>query len=381
MSRSHDVLTLLQTIFWLAVAVLVYTFLGYPLLIGLLARRMPHPVRKAEITPRVTLLIPAYNEAAVIARKIENSLSLDYPAHLLEVVVVTDGSVDETVDIVSSFAPRGVCLYHQPQRRGKAAAINRVMPLLSGEVIVFTDANTVIDPWALRALVPNFADPAVGGVTGEKRVSGGGEGLYWRYESFLKRCDSTVSSVMGAAGEFFAIRRELFQPTEEDSVIEDFVTSLRLVGSGWRVVYESEAVAREEASPSLAGDWRRRTRIAAGGFQAIVRLRDLLSPARGLVAWQYLSHRVLRWAVTPFLLPPIYGLNLLLLGLPFYRLIFVAQTAFYAAALLGYGLTRLGRRHGPWHAVFYFCLANAAALAGFWRYITGTQPVTWAKAR
>ncbi|MDH7486891.1 MAG: glycosyltransferase family 2 protein [Anaerolineae bacterium] len=374
-------LVLLQVTFWLAVAVIAYTFLGYPLLIGLLARIRPHPVRQAEITPPLTLLIPAYNEAAVIARKLENSLGLDYPAHLLEVVVVADGSSDETVDIVSSYAPRGVCLYHQPERRGKAAAINRVMPLLSGEIVVFTDANTLIERQALRRLVRNFADPTVGGVNGEKRVLNGGEGLYWRYESFLKRCDSAVTSVMGAAGEFFAIRRELFQPPEEDSIIEDFVTSLRLVAAGWRVVYEAEAVAREEASPSLAGDWRRRTRIAAGGFQAIGRLRCLLSPAHGLVAWQYVSHRVLRWAVTPFLLAVVYALNPFLLGLPFYRLLFGAQTAFYASALLGYILTRLGRRGGPLQAAFYFCFANAAAWAGFWRYITGRQPVTWEKAR
>jgi len=371
----------LQVIFWLAAAVIAYTFLGYPLLIGLLARRRPHPVRQAEITPPVTLLIPAYNEAAVVARKLEVSLGLDYPAHLLEIVVVTDGSTDETVDIVASYAPRGVCLYHQPERRGKAAAINRVMPLLSGDIVVFTDANTLIEPQALRALVRNFADPGVGGVNGEKRVLDGGEGLYWRYESFLKHCDSAVSSVMGAAGEFFAIRRELFQPPEEDSIIEDFVTSLRLVAAGWRVVYEAEAVAREEASPSLAGDWRRRTRIAAGGFQSIVRLRKLLSPAHGLVAWQYVSHRVLRWAVTPFLLPLVYAFNALLIGQRLYGVLFLAQTVFYVLALIGYGLTHRGIRGGPLHAAFYFCFANAAALAGFWRYVTRRQPVTWEKAR
>jgi len=381
MRRSRDLLTLLQVVFWLAVGVMVYTFLGYALLVGLLARAMERPVQRAASTPPTTLIIPAYNEASVIARKMENSLGLDYPADLLEVVVITDGSDDGTVDVVSSYAERGVRLYHQPQRQGKAAAINRVVPLVSGEILVFSDANTMIEPGALRALVRSFADPAVGGVSGEKQVQGGGEGLYWRYESYLKRCDSALTSVMGAAGEFFAVRRELFWPTEEDSVIEDFVLSLRLVEAGWRVVYESEAVATEDASPSLAGDWRRRTRIAAGGFQAMVRLRSLLNPAHGLVAWQYCSHRVLRWAVTPFLLPVIYGLNLLLVGQPLYRFLFLVQTAFYAAALLGYGLTRLGIRGGPLHSVFYFCFANAAALAGFWRYLAGTQPVTWAKAR
>jgi len=261
------------------------------------------------------------------------------------------------------------------------AAVNRVMPLVGGEIVVFSDANAMIERGALRALVRNFADPSVSGVAGEKRVLGGGEGLYWRYESFLKRCDSALSSVMGAAGELFAVRRRLFEPPPPDTLLDDFVLSLRLVEAGWRFVYEAEAVVAEGPSPTLAGEWRRRTRNAAGGFQAIRWLSGLLNPARGRVAWQYFSHRVLRWAVTPFLLPAVYGLNLLLLGLPFYRLVFLAQTALYAAALLGYVLARRGMQRGLLHAAFYFCFTNAAALVGFWRYVTGTQPVTWAKAR
>lgn len=373
-------LSLLQLLFWLAAGVVFYTFLGYPLLIGLLARHVRHPVRRAPITPRVTLLIPAYNEASVIARKLEDCLALDYPSDRLEIVVVSDGSDDETVNIVAGYADRGVRLYHRPQRQGKAAAINRVMPLVSGDIVVFSDANTMLNSGGLRALVRNFADPTVGAVAGEKRVLGGGEGLYWRYESFLKRCDSAVSSVMGAAGELFAIRRSLFKPLPPDTLLDDFVLSMWLVKAGWRVVYETEAVAREEASSSLAAEWQRRARNAAGGFQAIRRLSAM--PSKGKwPAWQYYSHRVLRWAVTPFLLPMLYGLNLLLLGLPFYRPLFLAQTAFYMAALLGYGLAQLGMESGPLYAAFYFCFANAAALAGFWRYITGSQPVTWAKVR
>ena len=378
---SDNVLALLQVLFWLAGGTMLYAFLGYPLLIWLLARCAQRPVRKASITPEVTLLVPAYNEARVIARKIENSLAIDYPSDRLEIVMVTDGSDDGTVDIVARYAEQGVRLYHQPRRQGKTAAINRVMPLVRGEVVVFSDANAMIERGALRTLARSFADPSVGGVAGEKRVLGGGEGLYWRYESFLKRCDSALSSVMGAAGELFAIRHCLFEPPPPDALIDDFVISLRLVEMGQRLVYEPEAVATEEPSPTLAGEWRRRCRIAAGGFQSVRWLSGLLNPARGRVAWQYFSHRVLRWAITPFLLPAVYGINLLLLGLPLYRLVFVAQTAFYAAALLGYALARRGVQRGPLHAAFYFCLMNAAVLAGFWRYVTGTQPVTWAKGR
>ena len=373
--------TFVEWVFWISVGIILYTFVGYAILVGLLSRLLHNPVDRRPITPHVSLIIPAYNEAAVIARKLANSLGLDYPRDMLEIVVVSDGSDDDTVDIVSAYADQGVQLYHRPQREGKAAAINRVVPLVSGEILVFSDANTMLDLEAMRALVRSFADPEVGAVSGEKQVRGGGEGLYWRYESFLKRCDSALTSVMGAAGEFFAVRRELFQPTEKDALIEDFVLSLRLVEDGWRVAYESAAVAREESSPTLAGDWRRRTRIAAGGFQAIVRLRSLLHPKHGWVAWQYLSHRVMRWAVTPFLLPAAYVANGLLVGNPFYRVLFLVQSLFYAGALLGYVLSLLHIGSGPLHAVFYFCFGNAAAVAGFWRYITGKQPVTWAKAR
>lgn len=372
---------LYQIFFWLAVGLIIYTFLGYPILIGLLARYLYRPVNRLPIRPRVTLLVAAYNEATVIAQKIENSLALDYPPDLLDIVVVADGSDDETVEFATRYADQRVSVYHQPQRQGKAAAINRVMPLIQDEIVIFSDANCMLDPSALKAIVRNFADPAVGAVAGEKRVLGGGEGLYWRYESFLKRCDSAISSVMGAAGELFAIRREIFQPPEEDSLIEDFVISLRLVGAGWRVVYEPEAVAREAPSPSLAGEWQRRVRNAAGGFRAMRRLPNLLNPALGWVAWQYFSHRVLRWAVTPFLLPFVYLLNLLLVKLPGYQFLWLGQNAFYGLALLGYVLNRFGIQHVISQAAFYFCFSNAAAVIGFWRYLTNSQPVTWVKIR
>jgi poly-beta-1,6-N-acetyl-D-glucosamine synthase len=374
-------LAVLQVIFWLAVGVILYTFLVYPFLLGLLANRFKCPVRQAPITPRVTLLIPAYNEALVIARKLENALALDYPADRLEIVVVTDGSDDGTDSIVAALTARGVRLYHNPRRQGKAAAINRVMPMIDSEVVVFSDANAMLERETMQKLVRNFADLEVGGVAGEKRVLDGGEGLYWRYESYLKGCESAISSVMGAAGELFAIRRELFKPPEPDSLLEDFMISLRLVEAGWRVVYEPEAIATEDISHSLAGEWERRARITAGGFQSISRLTGLLSPARGRVAWQYLSHRVLRWAATPFLVPVVCALNIVLLDLPFYRYILLGQTGFYLLALLGFFLARRGLRHGLPYIAFYFCFTQLAAWAGFGRYIRGSQPVNWSKAR
>jgi cellulose synthase/poly-beta-1,6-N-acetylglucosamine synthase-like glycosyltransferase len=370
---------MMTILFWLAASIVAYTFLGYPLLIDLLARLRPRPNRVAAIEPSVTLIIPAYNEEAVIAAKIENSLALDYTADKLAILVVADGSDDDTVTIAGRYP--GVMVAHRSERRGKAAAVNRVMPAVTGDIILFSDANTLFAPGTLRAMVRHFADPSVGGVTGEKRVQGGGEGLYWRYESWLKARDSRVTSVMGAAGEIFALRRQAFQPPEEDSIIEDFILSMRLVSGGWRVIYEPAAVAFEPPAPSLAADWQRRTRIAAGGFQSIARLPELLDPRRGLVAWQYVSHRALRWAVTPFMLPLLLLLNLLLWPRRLYRPLLLGQLGIYALGLLGYRDARRGRATGLAYAVFYFLLANLAAIAGFLRYARGRQPVTWRKVR
>ncbi len=365
--------------FWLAAGVVIYTFGGYPILIALLGRWRRNPVKKSSNYPEITLLIPAYNEESIIAEKIDNSLQLHYPKERLGIVIVADGSDDGTRAIAERY--REITVYFEPQRRGKAAAINRITPLLSTDIVVFTDANSMLNPEALIEIAANFADPRVGGVAGEKRVSGGGEGLYWRYESFLKQGDSNLSSVMGASGELFAIRREAFQPVEEDSIIEDFVLSMRLVGDGWRVVYEANAIATELPSTSLQNDWQRRTRIAAGGFQSILRLPKLLDPRIGIVSWQYFSHRVLRWLVTPILLPITFLLNALLLGDQHYRFLFLAQLVFYAASLLGFLLAKSGKSLGVLNAAFYFVFANLAAMVGARRYIRGKQPVTWKKVR
>jgi len=273
----------IQLLLWIAIGIVIYTFFGYALLLGLLARFFSRPVKQAEITPSVALFIPAYNEETVIAAKIQNSLALDYPPDALGIALVTDGSNDRTLEIAGQYRSERVKIFHQPERRGKIAAVNRVMPKITQEIVIFSDANAMLDAGAIKSIVRNFADPEVGGVAGEKRVLSGGEGLYWRYESFLKRCDSAFSSVMGAAGELFAIRREVFIAPETDSIIEDFVMS--------------------------------------------------------------------------------------------------GQTLFYAAALLGYALALKGRRRGIFYATFYFCFSNAAALPGFWRYITNSQPVTWVKVR
>ncbi len=373
-------------IFWLSGFAVVYTFIGYGLLITALARVLHRPVQCAPITPSVTMIISAYNEQAVIADKLENSLAVDYPRDCLEIIVVADGSTDSTCDIVSGFAPRGIRLLYEPKRRGKIAAMNRAAPFAHGQVLVFSDADAMLEPQSVRMLVVNLADPKVACVGGEKRihqdssVQAKGEGAYWRYEAYLKRLDSSVNTAIGAIGELFAIRRDLYRPMDDDLLIEDFVLTMRLVASGWRVVYEPGAVTWENASPSLAGEWQRRVRIAAGGFQAIGRLVPMLNPLRGLAAIQYISHKVMRW-LSPFFMIAAFLANLALVSQPLYAWLLAAQIVFYALALLGFILQTMGRRWWLLQIPFYFCFANATSLAGFYRYITGSQPVTWAKAR
>jgi biofilm PGA synthesis N-glycosyltransferase PgaC len=377
---------ILQLFFWLAIAATVYTYLGYPIVITILARLRRRPVRAAPITPSVSLIIPAFDEEKVIGEKLDNSMSLDYPADRLEIVVVSDGSTDATNQIVSRYAADGLRLLYDPPRRGKIAALNRSVPLTQGEILVFTDANAMLNPPALRRLVRHFADDRVACVGGEKRVgpaanlSAQGESAYWRYESYLKRCDSAVGSLMGVAGELFAMRRAFYTPIQEDTLIEDFVLSLHLVKQGWRVVYEPEAVAWEQPTLSLGDEWQRRTRIAAGGFQAIVRLRGMLNPALGLAAFQFLSHRVLRWIAPGFMIAALL-INPFLTDRVLYRWTLLGQTLLYLAALLGYFLLRVGVRSRPLQLVFYFCFTNLAALVGLYRYISGTQAVTWKKVR
>jgi cellulose synthase/poly-beta-1,6-N-acetylglucosamine synthase-like glycosyltransferase len=376
----------LIALFWLSAFAIIWTYIGYPLFITLLARWRPRPHQKDEIMPTVSLIVPAYNEEAVIKEKLENALALDYPRDRMEIIVVADGSTDRTVEIVQGFADRGVRLLFQPERRGKIAAMNRAVPYAKGEILVFSDANAMMEPKSLKVLVRNFADAHVGCVSGEKRVrtdyrvQAQGESAYWRYESAIKRAESLVNTTIGAIGEFFAIRRELYRPLREDSIIEDFVLSMQLVMDGWRVVYEPEAVAWEEASPSLRAEWERRARNCAGGFQAVGRLSRLFSPRYGFIAFQFLSHKLLRW-LAPFFMILAWATTLALYPVTFFRWLFWGQAIFYLLALVGGFLAIRGHRWRPLWLIFYFCFANATALGGFWRYITGQQNVVWKKVR
>ncbi|OWY23407.1 glycosyltransferase family 2 protein [Sphingobacteriales bacterium UPWRP_1] len=388
-------------LFWCSMLVVAYTYIGYGILLygfikikRLAARRTP-PAKHAQapepfVLP-LTVVIAAYNEADCIAEKLQNTLSLHYPQGMVRVFVITDGSTDATPQIAAGYP--GVQVFHQPERQGKIAAVNRIMPLVNTPVVVYTDANTTLNPHALLNMVRHFANNKVGAVAGEKRIRVGseasaneaGEGLYWKYESALKRWDSELYSVVGAAGELFAIRTNLYEPPPPDTIIEDFYKTLRIAQHGYRVIYEPNAFAMESASASVAEELKRKIRIAAGGLQAIFRLRALLNPFRyGLLSFQFTSHRVLRWTLAPLALPVLLLCNGYLVaagGNRFWVVMLALQALFYLSALLGYLLETRKLRFKPFFVPFYFCMMNYAVYRGFWRIATGSQSVLWEKAK
>lgn len=367
-----------------------YTYLGYPVVLFMLSRvtlwRRRPPGRMK--LPRVTVLVAAYNEEAVISEKITNTLSLDYPRELLDVVVASDGSTDATNRIVrevSRVNPR-VRLLELP-RRGKSGAINSAMKTIREGVVVLTDANTMLKPRSLKKLVRHFASPEVGCVSGRLAytnpgsvVSGAGEGLYWRYETLLKKMESRLGWVAGANGAIYAVRRELFTELEPDTINDDFVISMRVVEKGKRCVYEPRAVGTESVAPDVRSEFRRHVRDGAGHYIALRRLWRLLNPLLGARAWVYWSHRVLRWAA-PFLLLAMVPLNAALSGEAVYRGILIGQGAFYTAAALGLVFSRFGRVPFFVYVPFYFCNLHLALLLGFVRAVSSSQKPAWEPER
>jgi cellulose synthase/poly-beta-1,6-N-acetylglucosamine synthase-like glycosyltransferase len=356
--------------------------------------QFPPPLQTTEL-PALTLIVPAYNEGPELSTKLRNSLELDYPRNRLEVVFVTDGSTDGSERLLQEHSIPPDCrlrVLHQAERCGKLAAVERAMPFVKTPVTVFSDANVLLNPQALRNLVKHYADPAVGAVAGEKRVrfvqtagaEGMGEGVYWRYESTLKRLDAALYSVVGAAGELFSIRTTLYESAPPDTLIEDFYLSLRIAMLGHRVAYAPDAYAVEGHSASLREELKRKVRIAAGGLQAIARLPALLNPMRyGILSFQYISHRVLRWTLAPLLLPILLIANIMLLetGSVWYMLLLVAQILFYGGALCGWLLEQLGVKIKLFYIPMYFCLMNYAVYAGALRLLRRQQSAVWEKAQ
>jgi poly-beta-1,6-N-acetyl-D-glucosamine synthase len=382
------------TLFWIGVAIVLYTYVGYGFIIYVLSklkRRARTLIDQPDNhLPEITVLIAAYNEENYIEEKIVNTLQLDYPKNKMSIFVVTDGSTDSTPELVKKF--HAVKLFHEPARKGKIHAVNRVMKAVDTTIVIFSDANTILNKQALRNIVRHYQDPTVGGVAGEKRIfkkaednaSGAGEGIYWKYESFLKKKDAEVYSIVGAAGELFSVRTKLYQEPAENIIIEDFFLSMKIAASGYRFMYEPEAYAMETASANVDEEWKRKVRICAGGFQAMSKLAYVLNPFKyGILSFQYISHRVLRWTLAPLFLPFIFLSNvwLALQGSWFFIAVLAAQVFFYALAAFGYLLKDKEISIKGFFVPYYFSVMNLAVYAGFLRYTKGRQSVVWEKAK
>lgn len=381
----------MEIVFWISLLIVFYAYAGYGLLLYLYLKIRPAKKHLYNHSfPEVTLVVAAYNEQDFIAEKIANSLSLDYPPDKLSLLFITDGSTDRTPAIIRQYPQ--ITLLHQPERRGKTAALNRAMQKVQTPVVVFTDANTLLNKESIRNIVKHYADEHIGGVAGEKKilndtqasVAGAGEGIYWKYESFLKKLDFDFHTVVGAAGELFSIRTELFEPLAENVLLDDFIISLKVCQKGYRVAYAPDAYAIETASASMKEEQKRKVRISAGGIQAMVLLKSLLNPfTNPKLFFQYISHRVLRWTLCPLLLPVIFIANAWLVyhghGLS-YTAILVAQCLFYLSAITGWILANKNIKVKLLYIPYYFVFMNASIYMGFFRFMNNSQSVLWEKA-
>lgn len=395
----------LEILFWFCISLVVYTYVGYGIVAWILVKTRKilgkefKKYNDPNFLPKVTLVIPAYNEMSCINAKVKNTFGLDYPADLIEVLFVTEGSNDGTSEYINSLKDTypNLRMIGGDTRRGKIEAMNIAIKTISTPIVIFTDANTNLNHQVIKNIVRHFQDPVVGAVAGEKRIetegseaaAGAGEGLYWKYESFLKKLDTELYSVVGAAGELFAVRTHLFGEVEKDTLLDDFIVSLRIAADGYRVIYEPNAYASERPSFSIQEEMKRKIRIAAGGFQSIARLDYLWNIFRyGLLSFQYVSHRAMRWAVAPFCLPLIFLLNIALffldttlLNQPIYQLIMVGQIAFYLMAIIGYYLENQKIRVKALFVPFYFSFMNYCAVKGYFRYRNGLTSGIWEKAK
>ena len=392
-------MTTLKILFWICLVICVYTYVGYGILLYLLIlikrllKGKPQPMSLPDDSelPDVAFMVCAFNEEDVVEMKMQNIHELDYPKDKLHIIWVTDGSTDNTNERLQAYPD--VEIVFSPERRGKTAALNHGISQVKSEITVMTDANTLVNREAIREIVRCMQDPQVACVAGEKRVmsrhegeiAAEGEGLYWKYESTLKRLDSELYSAMGAAGELNAIRTKLYEPMPETALLDDFVMSMKLVEQGYKIAYTSNAYAMEYGSANLEEESKRKRRIAAGGLQSSWWLRSMMNPFRNFtVAFQFVSHRVLRWSITPIAMLALIPLNVALVMMKAgtaYTIIWILQILFYLAAFGGYLLEQHGRKNKLLYVPYYFLFMNINVFRGMYYLKNHQGGGTWEKAK
>ncbi|MCG9879570.1 MAG: glycosyltransferase family 2 protein [Bacteroidia bacterium] len=381
-------------IFWVGIGIVFYSYLGYGILLYVLVKIKKvfrsEPTFDTQFLPEVALVVPCFNEADYIEEKIQNSLALDYPKEKLQLIFISDGSTDNTHQRIKKYTE--VLALHEDARNGKAAAMNRAMAYVKAPIVVFCDANTDLNPGAIREMVKHYADPKVGAVTGEKRIinkdkenaSGAGEGIYWKYESFLKQLDSDFYTIVGAAGELMSYRTSLYKELPMDSLLDDLMQSMQIANDGYRVVYEKNAYAAETASANVGEELKRKVRIAAGAFQSMGRLPKAFNLIGNFkVSFLFISHRVLRWTLAPLALLLIFVTNIPLCltygGL--YTAIMLGQILFYTMALLGWYLNNKQIKVKILFVPYYFFIMNLCMYLGLIRFLRGKQSANWERAK
>ncbi|MBI9069259.1 MAG: glycosyltransferase family 2 protein [Salinivirgaceae bacterium] len=387
---------IIKILFWICLLAVLYTYIGYPLLLVLLKMLFKKETKISNINsfyPKVTLFVTAYNEADFVDSKVKNSFELDYPKDKLEFVWVTDGSDDKTNELLANYPE--IKVYFKPERNGKINAMNRGMDFINSEIVIFSDGNTLLSPQTVSEMVKIFQNQKVGCIAGEKRIllsdkddaATSGEGMYWKYESWVKNLDSELGSCIGAAGELFAIRKDLFFKVPEDTILDDFIISLTIASKGYKIAYAPNAYAMEKASANVAEEMKRKIRIAAGSIQSTVRLKKILNPFKyGFLSFQYISHKIFRWIIVPLALFIMFFANGLLIiqqgfehGL--YLLIFMGQIVFYSFVLIGALFQNTKISLPVLFVPYYFFMGNIAMWQGFFRYRKGKQSVNWERAK
>lgn len=373
------------TLFWLSFFSITYIYFLYPMIIAFLAPFINRQVRKRAISPSVSIIVAAYNEEQHIKMTIENKLKLDYPKEKMEIIVISDGSTDGTDEIVRQFERSNVSLLRQEPRQGKTAALNMAVSQARGDILIFSDANSIYSSNALREIVANFADASVGYVTGKMiymnpdgSTIGDGCSAYMKYENRLRQMETSIGSIVGVDGGIDAVRKRLYTPMRTDQ-LPDFILPLKVIEQGYRVIYEPKALLNENALIKSSDEYRMRVRVALRALHALWDMRHLLSPVKyGLFSWQLLSHKILRYIVFA-LLAAIYISNLLLVtkrGL--YLFIFIMQNAFYVSAFIGLYLEKKKNNIKLFYVPFYFCLLNLASAHAFWKFLNNEKQVVWA---